>query len=281
MGKKTPTPPAPPDPTVVANAQSQANIASAEAQQKLNMVNSYGPDGSVTYQQDPNAPGGYSQNTTLSPGQQALYDQYNRLQQGALGTAGTALNGANEALGQHLNVPSANEFFQKGADNYYNAGRARLDDVQGRTRASLENTLSNQGLNRNDEAWTNAVRDQGYQENDANNQLLSGAYTTGANLGMQGSQQQFQNQAYAQNQPINQFSALLGLGQVGNPQGINYSPASVGQTDVTGAYALNQAGQNANYQAQLANQSSGLGGLFSLGSAAIGAGFGKGGFFNR
>jgi hypothetical protein len=45
---KSPTPPPAPDPTVVANAQSASNIATAQEQQRLNMVGQTGPTGTST-----------------------------------------------------------------------------------------------------------------------------------------------------------------------------------------------------------------------------------------
>ncbi|MDB5439705.1 MAG: hypothetical protein JWM33_2132, partial [Caulobacteraceae bacterium] len=81
--------------------------------------------------------------------------------------------------------------------------------------------------------------------------------------------QALQEAAYQQNLPLQQFSQLLGLGQVTMPQGVNYSPLTVGQTDVLGAYGMSQAQQNANYQAKQQQQAGLMNGLFGLGSAAL------------
>lgn len=516
--------PTPVDPTVVANAQSQANIATAQEQQKLNLINTSSPYGSVNYTADPNSPGGYSQTTTLSPEQQGLYNSYTGLQQGALGTAGTALSRVNGALGQSLDPntgaltygvnggPIQSSFdqggqlqsafntgsplqtsyatpavtanyaapsistqpgslqadlqaaglgapvggydqggaittnFQQGqpiqgqvnygdfgstvanaANASYAAAQSRLDPQWNLQQSQLNQQLADQGLSPNSTAYQNAQAIFGRNENDAYNQanytaqqvglqaqaqgygqaLSSGQFANaaagqqyGQNLGqaqfqnsaqlqqntenanaaafanqaqqqgynelmgfgnyaqtgqiaqaganqaaaglnqqgqiaqagINAQQAQFanaaagqqyaqnmgaaqfanttagqqyqqnlgaaefgnnaQNQGYtqgynnaglnnqalgqafsqtatAQNTPINQFSALLGQGQVTNPQGINYSPTQVGQTDVTGAYALNAQQQEQAYQAQLQQQNSLMGGLFNLGSAAI------------
>ena len=61
----------------------------------------------------------------------------------------------------------------------------------------------------------------------------------------------------------------MGSTQVQSPTGIAYTPSSVAPTDVTGAYALSQQAQQAQYQAKLQNQQANMGGLFSLGSAAL------------
>jgi hypothetical protein len=55
------------------------------------------------------------------------------------------------------------------------------------------------------------------------------------------------------------------------PQGIQYSPTGVGQTDVLGANAMSLNQQNQNYQAQMGANNAMMSGLFSLGSAGIGA----------
>jgi len=51
MGKKTPSPPAAPDPIATANAQAAANKETAIAQSQLNMVDQYTPYGSLVYNQ--------------------------------------------------------------------------------------------------------------------------------------------------------------------------------------------------------------------------------------
>ena len=88
-------------------------------------------------------------------------------------------------------------------------------------------------------------------------------------FGNQARNQGMQERAYIQNQPINQLTGLLSLGQVGTPQGIQYTPSQIANTDVLGANALATQANMARYQAQQQNRSGLMGGLFSLGSAAI------------
>lgn len=92
-----------------------------------------------------------------------------------------------------------------------------------------------------------------------------------ANAGLSNAarQQGLNEQAYIQNQPINQLTGLLGLGQVQNPTGIGYTPTQVAGTDVIGANALSAQQQQASYQSALQARSAALGGLFSLGSAGL------------
>lgn len=379
MGKSAPKPPPAPDPTVVSNAQSAANIATAQAQQKLNMINTYGPNGSVVYGADPNAPGGYSQTTQLSPDQQKINDLGNSANIGALGLANDQVGRIGTALGTPLNtdglaplagsIPGAgqgiqstfdkggplqysfnqgqqvqgqvggdlNQARQQAQDAAYSQATARLDPRFNTAESQMQTRLANQGLSMNSDAYKNAADTFGRERTDAYGQAQNQAVQQGnaaadqlfqqqlgqgqfanqaaaqmygqnmgaaqfnnqtagqdfsQNMGAAGfantaQQQQFQQnaanaqfgnesrnqglqeRAYLQNQPISQFSALMGGQQVQGPEGIQYSPSAVGQTDVTGAYALQQQAQQANYQAQMQNRSSGLSGLMSLGMAGL------------
>lgn len=379
MGKSVKTPP-PPDPVKVAQAQTQSNIETAREQQRLNMVNTHGPQGSVVYAADPNAPGGFSQNTTLSPAEQATYERQKLAENGALDTANAQLQRVNDALatplstdglptlhgGGQLSVGKDMVFsFDKGgplqygfdagqqiqgavggdleqarrqaADAAYGQAASRLDPMWDRRESQLDAKLAAQGISGNSDAARTARMDFGRDRNDAYNQAAYSSIGAGENaaqamFGRQLSQGQFANQAagqqyqqsqglaafnnqaagqdysqnlgaaqftnqaqnqrfnqelaraqlantarqqglqeraYIQNQPINQFTGLLGLGQVGNPQGIAYSPTQVQGTDVVGAHALSAqvAQQNAALKAQA--QGGLMGGLFQLGSAAI------------
>jgi len=380
VGKKSgPKPPPAPDPTVTANAQSAANIASAEAQQRLNMVNTVGPQGAVRYEADPTAPGGYRQVTSLSQPEQQIYDASKGVELGATNIAGDQLGRVRSALETPLNTAGlpelsggvagagqgiASTFDKGGALKYgfdpgqqiqgqvggnqdlarlmasganYQQAASRLDPRFDLEQRRLETKLANQGFSANSSGSTAAMADFNRGKNDAYDQAIMSSIREGeaaaqgqfgrqlqqgqfanqasgqmydqnlgqaafnnqtagqdygqnlgaAQFGNQAQQQSFQQQlanaqfgnearnqglqerAYQQNQPINQLTGLLSLGQVGMPQGVQYTPSQVGQTDVLGAYALNQQAQNAAYQAQMQRSSGLMGGLMSLGSAAI------------
>jgi hypothetical protein len=379
MGKGYEPPPAP-DPEVVAKAQTASNIETATAQQKLNMINTHGPQGSVVYGVDPTAPGGYSQTTSLSPTEQKTYDLSKQAENGALGVANDQLGRVGQALATPLSTEGlpvlhggynlgAGEgvqgTFNKGNPLQYgfNPGQAvqgqvggdleaarkaaeqavysqaasRLDPRFEQSESQLRTQLQNQGLSENSDAFQTALGNFGREKTDAYNQAQysaigageqaaqaqfarqlgqgqfandAAAQMYGQNLGQaqfhnatasqdytqnmgaaefanQAQNQQFnqklaraqlantarnqglQERAYLQNQPINQFTALLGSGQVGMPQGVSYTPSQVASTDVIGAHALKSQAEQAAAN-RSAQQGSGLmGGLFSLGSAAI------------
>lgn len=295
MGKKTPAAPQPVDPVVTSNAQAAANIASATAQQKLNMIGTAGPDGTVRYEADPTQPGGYNQVTTLSPGQQQNYDLSNQIYGQTLGIGQEQLGRISQSLGQGLTPPPLqsqiggdfNETVNQARDAAYNQATSRLDPQFATRENQMRTQLANQGLGQNSASYQNAQDAFGRERNDAYASARNDAFTQGMAAQNQGfnqsgaqgtfantaAQQGFQNQATEQNQPINQLSALMGMGQVAQPNGIAYTPSQVANTDTLGAYALNQQGRQANFNAQLQAQSGAqqglMSGLFGLGKAAI------------
>lgn len=381
MGKKSgPSAPPAPDPTVVSAAQAEANIKTAQEQQRLNMVNATGPYGQVTYTADPTAPGGYRQTTTLSQGEQAVYDLGNSANVGALQLANQQVGRIGQALATPLSTdglpglsggsdlgagqgirstfdtgPALQYGFNQGQqiqgqvggdlnaarqqaiDATYSQATSRLDPRFDRAQSQLDTRLANQGLSMNSAAAQNAQEQFGRDRNDAYNQAQFSAIQAGEDaaqgqFGRQLSQGQFANQAagqqygqglgtaqffnqtagqqygqnmgegqfanaaqnqgfnqklaaaqlenqarqqglqeraYVQNQPISQYAALTSGQPVQMPQGIQYTPSAVANTDVMGAYALQSQAQQAQYQAQMQKQAGMMGGLFSLGSAAL------------
>jgi hypothetical protein len=230
----------------------------------------------------------------LSPGEQQNYDRSTAVYGGALDTAGQQLGRVNQALGQGLNMEGLPELQgfnapdfdrQRFEDSVYASQTRRLDPQFDRMERSQDARLAAQGLGANSEATRNLrqdfERDRADAYGEARNQSIQagGAEQSraiqqaiaGGTFGNQARTQGLQERAYVQNQPLAQLQALLGTGQVGMPQGIQYSPTGVGQTDVLGANAMSLNQQNQNYQARLQQQGGLMSGLFGLGSAGIGA----------
>lgn len=466
MSKPKAIAPTPVDPVALAQAQGQANIASAESQQKLNMVGTTDPYGSVSWEADPNSPGGYRQVSSFSPGQQQLYDSQLNTQIGATNIANDQLGRVSNALSQPLStaglpalvgsaygsqqgyggypqqgsmdpssgspnifgtfgaapvqqaasapqapatqaaqpIPQLQTSFDPGpapqmtydsggpiqrsiqnydvqrsigptdftkdrevvTDSVWNQALSRLNPQFGQQQTGLDTRLANQGIGINSAAYGNAQDTLGRTQNDARNQAAYSAVQQGAleqerlfnqslnqgifannatgqqfnqglqqgqfansaqqqqntqnlqanqaynanagqqfgqnqslaqfgndatlnqfNMGQSAQNQQFNQglanaglsnaarqqglneQAYIQNQPINQLSGLLSLGQVQSPTGVGYTPTQVANTDVIGAQGLATSQQQAAYQSQLQARSAALNGLFSLGSAGL------------
>jgi hypothetical protein len=391
VGKKSgPRPPPAPDPAVTAKAQADANIATAREQQRLNLINTAGPTGTVNYEADPNAPGGYRQVTALSKPEQSVYDATKATELGAVNIANDQLGRVRGALETPLSTEGLpglsggidlsnlspgsgiQSTFDKGgqlqygfnpgqdvqgqvggdlnlqrllgSEAVYRQAASRLDPRFDREESRLSQRLADQGFSQNSEGYRQAIDDFGRGKTDAYNQAIYSSIGAGedaanalfgrqvaqgqfandaagqmyqqnlgqaafnnqtagqdfgqnlgaaqfsnqaqqqgfgqnlaatqaamqnAQFGNEARQQGLQERAYLANTPINQLTGLLSLGQVGTPQGIQYSPTQVANTDVLGAYALNQQAQQSAYQAQMQNRGGLLGGLMSLGSAAI------------
>jgi len=105
MGKSAPSPPPAPDPAAIAAAQESADAKTAQLQSVLNNGNSYGPFGSVVNKQA--GPGGqWTQTTTLSPAEQAIFNAGTAAQAGALGLANTQLGRIGQTLGTGVTAPA-------------------------------------------------------------------------------------------------------------------------------------------------------------------------------
>jgi len=154
---------------------------------------------------------------------QALQQQYGQ-NIGQFGARNQAQNQLyNQQMGQAglYNQAQGTQFGQNmDLANFYNQAGAQAFG-QGQTAAGFNNAAQQQD-------WTQALQAAQMQ-----NQLR---------------QQAISEQQLQRNQPINEISALLGMGQIQTPQaaplfGVNMQPA-----DVMGAYGLNAQQQQANYQ---------------------------------
>lgn len=257
MGKSTPRAP---DPYETASAQSGMNRDTAITQQLLNNTNQYNPWGSVEYEQTGTAgftdsqgnwveTPQFTQTTTLSPEQQAIFDQT----QGAEQNLATLANDQSGFLQDYLSEPF--EFTNSDAEQWaYDLASPRILQQQGQNEDTLRSTLANKGIREGSAAWN------------AEMSRLTNANTDQMNqLALTGRSQAFGEALSTRNQPINEITALLSGSQVSNPSQMS-SPTSqvgVGGVDYTGLV-------NQQYQADVANQQSMMGGLFGLGSAAIG-----------
>ncbi len=272
----------------------------------------------MNYSQDPTT-NQWTQNTSLSPAEQNIFNQTTQAQGSALGIANNQLGNVQNALNTPLaptgplasNVQSGpvqqsigpsdfNQAVGNTINSNYNTQMGLLQPQMDQAAEHQNAQLIAQGLNPNDAAYQNSqtLFDQGQASQRAqvaNNAVNSGNAeqnllfgqqaaqgqfansaqaqqfgqgAANANLYNAANQQQFNNTAYAQQNPINEFNSLMSSSQVQAPQS-TAAQTSVSPTDVTGAYGLQAQQQNAQYQAQLANYQSGMGGLFSLGSAAI------------
>lgn len=151
----------------------------------------------------------------------------------------------------------------------FQRSRGLLDPVFQEQERAMRDRLANQGLPTTSEAYG---YDQG-QFFDERNQAYERAAleaTLGAGDYMS---QEINNAAALRSIPFNEIAALLGIQQVQPPQLSSfYAPRG---SDFLGAQALNSQVQQQNYQQQMGAFNNLMGGLFSLGGSAIGAGLGS------
>jgi hypothetical protein len=162
---------------------------------------------------------------------------------------------------------------------------SRLNPSLAKLRTSTETNLINQGLRPGTEAYNNAAKLLGEQENDALTQaalqginLDMGANAQGFNQALQSGQfgntaiQQAIAQAIQQRQlPLNEITALMSGSQIQNPQFGAYTGSTVTPAPIFQA-AQNKGIFDANaYNQQVAQANAQTAGMYSLGGAAIGA----------
>lgn len=296
MGKNNPSPPPAPDYVGAAREQGVANEKAATQSSVISNPNIISPYGNQTVSwSNTGAPGGIPQATvtqTLTPQAQATLEAQQRVQNQFANLGETGLGNAQATLNQSFN-PNLPKL-QTGLDTSgiaampVNAGMtgqaaimARLQPQIEQQQAAMAQQLANQGITPGSEAYNNAMRTQGQQQND----LLSQAALQGLNLDMSANAQgynqalqggQFGNTALQQslaqqtalrNQPINEVTALMSGSQIQNPQFQAYSGSNVAAAPLfQGVQAQNQAAMDL-YGIQQGAANSNMQGLVGLAGA--------------
>lgn len=183
----------------------------------------------------------YTQTTTLSPEQQAIFEQ-GQVAQGNL--AGLAAD-QSAAMRDYLNTPFS--FTNDDASQWaYDLASPRILAQQGQNEDQLRTTLANKGIREGSAAWN------------AEMARLTNANTDQLNqLALTGRGQAFQEAAYQRANPLNELSALMSGSQVGMPQFGATPQTGVAGTDYTGLV-------NNQYNAQVQQANAMNGGLFGL-----------------
>lgn len=269
LHKDSPSAPEAPAPATTSTAQTQSNLATAQANGILsnpNVTDIYGntqtvtqgtptpiqnPDGSYSYVSQPNV------TQTLSPTQQGLLNSQNQISAGLLDTGQTALGQAQQTLSKPFDMSSVNDIYNQA----YAAQTARLDPQWQQNTEQEQAQLANQGLVPGDAAYDNAMRDFNQGKNDAYQQATTAA------IGAMPQTYQLASAAY--NQPLNEVNALRTGDQVQAPTFTSYAGPNVAGTSTLTAQQQALAQQNNAYNAQVGSANSFNSGLASLGSSAL------------
>ena len=250
-----------PDPVATAQAQAGMNRDTAITQQQLNMTDQINPWGSVKYDRTgmdgfTDSQGNwvetptYSQTTTLSPQQQAIFDQT----QAAEGNLAGIANEQSAFLKDYLNEPFS--FQNSDAEQWaYDLASPRIMQQQRQNEATLRTTLANKGIREGSAAWNAEMSRMTNANTDQMNQLA-----------LTGRGQAFGEAMAERNAPLNEITALLSGSQVSNPAQMS------GATPQTGVGGVDYTGLvQDKYKAEVANQQGMMGGLFGIGSSIAGA----------
>lgn len=264
MGKREAPPP--PDYGAAAQATAAGNLENARYATKANRANQYTPYGSLEWTDLGNDK--WEQRINLTPQGQALLDQDNKTASNLASLQDTAFQGVRDQQARGWNDANLVQSPFNPGETAQDAIMRRVQPQLDRSRTSAETKLANMGVQKGSEAWRNAMDDLGRQENDAYSQ----AALQGIQTGQQARQQGIQEQQYFNSRDLNMLNALRTGAQVTNPQFGSYAQqATTAGPDMLGA-------ANSTYNAQLGatnakNAATGnlMGGLFSLGGAALGS----------
>lgn len=254
-----------PDPVATANAQAGMNRDTAIAQNTINMIGTVNPWGSTSYDQTGStgyvgSDGKYvsiprfTQTTTFSPEQQAIFDKTQGAQTNLAGIAQDQSGRVAASLSDPFEFTN-----QDAADWSYDMASSRILPQQERNEAGLRAKLVNSGIRPGTAAW------------DAEMSRMTNANTDQMNqLALNGRGQAFAENLAVRNQPLNEMTALLSGSQVSNPAQMSgpTPQSSVGGVDYAGMV-------QDNYQAQVANSNAMMGGLFGLAGGLGGAAMGR------
>ena len=285
-----PAAPAAPDYTGAAVAQGTANLDAARATAKLSNPNIYSPYGNQTVTYEGDTP---TITQTLTPEAQKTLNEQQQGQYGlaALGNQGVAnasavLNTPFSFGGPGVQTSLDTSGIAKMPVNAGTTGQeaimSRLEPNIARNRVSTETQLINQGLRPGSEAYDNAIKLLGQQENDQRTQaalqgigLDTSANAQGYNQALQSGQfgNTAQQQSLAQaiqgrQMPLNEINALMSGSQIQNPQFQQYTGANVQAAPIANATAQQGAWNQNIYNQETGTYNTNLAGLYSLGGGA-------------
>lgn len=268
MGKSAQAPAAP-DYTAAAQATAAGNLQAAQTAAAANRVNQVTPYGNLTYSQNGTDAQGnptWTQTTSLSPEQQQLLDIQNQTSIGMGNLQNQGLGYVQNMIQQPFDTSKIAQIGINPGENYSDAMMRQLQPQIQQDRESLDAKLANQGIMQGSQAYENAMRQQGMKEAQLRDQAIVGGMQTG----LAANQQQFGQQGYIRNEPINTLNAIRSGSQVTNPT-FQSTPqqATTSGADLMGAaqgtYNANLAASNAQNAANNAFTS----GLMGLAGAGI------------
>lgn len=270
----SPSPPPPPDYAGAATAQGVANKEAALASSRLNNPNVVNPYGTQTWTEGATDDARPTMTQTLSPEQQALYDQsvQTKQQLGQLGTQGaTALQGIVGKQFDLSGAPAAPGNAQATRDSVINAMMSRVNEDYDSQSDQANSDLIAAGHRPGSKGYDAkmALIDRG--RNDARQQaIIAGGAEAQRDFGMdtQARKDSIAELLAQRNVPLNEITALMSGSQVSNPFAV---PGASQSSNIQPAPVFNAAMQKSGYDtdvwnAERASSNAMTSGLFQLGA---------------
>ena len=261
------SPPSPPDYTGAAVQQGQANIEAARQSARLNNPNIVTPYGTqtTTYGSQDYSSDIPTVTQTLSPEEQQIFDLNQQARTGLGEVSNQGLGAVRDVLGTQFDPSGLPAEQINAGQTAQDAIMSRLEPQIAQDREMQASTLANQGIPLGSEAYENAMRVQGQQEND----LRTQAALQGMGIGQQARQQAFAEQLTQRELPLNEVTALMSGSQVQLPGSMPYQGGGAAAGNFSGAAQAQGAAANQQYGMQVAGQNANMGGLYGLGAAAM------------
>lgn len=280
-----PKPPKPPDPNVVASAQTQQNRDTAGYNAALNRIDTRSPLGSQTFTQtgiDPTTGAPLTrQDITLDPQVEQNFRQGLSLDQRFSDAAGDRLSQVNGMAPFSLSgLPGRSDLDAirgKSTDALYNRNTAFLDPQFKQDEGALRSRMANQGIVEGTEAYTNAMGDFNRGKEFSYGQARDAAIAGGGaeadrafSMDEQLRNNMISEQLMGRSVPMQELAQLRGMAnpaqipQFQGPGQIGTNPA-----DITGAMGQQYQGQMDAYNSRQNSNNAWLATLGTLGSAAL------------
>jgi hypothetical protein len=291
-----PKAPPPPDYAAAAKQQGEENLNSAIATNVMGRVNQITPDGTLTYKDvgSYTLPNGtvvplQQMETTLSPGQQTLYDQNMEMSQAlnnlgiqGIGYVGDTVNkpfDLDSLAAMPTSLPGSGDYGAQ-RDAVTNALIARMNPELDRRDEQIRTRLVNQGLQPGSEAYNREMFNAGQSRNDALVAALLAGGTeqsrmqsmdrTAAEYARSARGQGLQEQSFLRNDPLNTLNALRMGNQVSMPNFTQTGSAQVQGAPIYDATADRYQADMQNFQTRMSGFNALVGGLAGIAGAGLG-----------
>lgn len=204
----------------------------------------------------------FSSKITLSPQEQAIFDQNQALRTRLTGAASDALSTPFDLSG----LPS--DYNKTVADAMYNRSTSMLDPQWDQTETRRRNSLLNSGFSVGDTGYTKAYQDFDRNKSAAYGDARDRATLLGAQQGQQDRQQAINEMLLKRNEPLQELAAANGSA----PQIPNFGSTNVGANsqgaDLLGATSAQAGANNDIYNAKMGNYNSTMGTVGGLAGMA-------------